>query len=68
MSVWPESTGVRRSLVESGGLWQIVRRTLPDSGQTMWGSEKYCYDPQWINAKYAEVHVHRAHGRTNSNN
>jgi len=26
------------------------------------------YDPQWINAKYAEVRVHRAHGRTISNN
>jgi len=28
---------------------------------------RHRYDPQWINAKYSEVRVHRAHGRTNSN-
>ena len=42
MSVQPESARVHRSLAESGGVWRIVHRTLPDSGRTMWGSEKYC--------------------------
>jgi len=29
---------------------------------------RHCYDPQWINTKYAKVRVHRAHGQTISNN
>jgi len=29
---------------------------------------RHHYDPQWINAKYAKVRVHRAHGQINSNN
>ena len=40
--VWPESTRVRRSLVDSGGQSAGLRWTLADSGRTTWASGNYC--------------------------